>query len=334
MIEVKNKDYSISILRVIGMISIVLCHFFGWLKINALAQFLNYGVYLFLFISGYLYANKQIDNYKQWIVTRLKKILIPYYIITIPILCLFYSNNPIDVFELLNYIFCLQGLNFICSFLPFSEISLLGHLWFVTIILICYLLTIIIKHIEKRNNSSEVIIISIMIVVSIYDFVFTIFNLPRIYMGYFITYFIGYYVARYKHSQKHNTFIIFGVFLFLLSIMGRLGCKHFFDASNQNLYIATTYITRPMLAISVYFIVDYLTNKINLLNSLAKTKFWQVLDKYSFFVYLIHYFFLNGATSVDNFGFSKSISILLFIVFTVVSTLLLYWINQLIQKKI
>lgn len=89
-----------------------------------------------------------------------------------------------------------------------------------------------------------------------------------------------------------------------------------------------------MLAISVYFIVDYLTNKINLLNSLAKTKFWQVLDKYSFFVYLIHYLFLNGATSVDNFGFSKSISILLFIVFTVVSTLLLYWINQLIQKKI
>lgn len=73
MIEVNNKDYSISILRVIGMISIVLCHFFGWLKINALAQFLNYGVYLFLFISGYLYANKQIDNYKQWIVTRLKK---------------------------------------------------------------------------------------------------------------------------------------------------------------------------------------------------------------------------------------------------------------------
>ena len=54
-----TKNYSISILRVVGMFSIVFCHFFSWLGFSFLSQFLNFGVYLFLFISGFLYANKK-----------------------------------------------------------------------------------------------------------------------------------------------------------------------------------------------------------------------------------------------------------------------------------
>lgn len=50
----------------------------------------------------------------------------------------------------------MQGVNFICPFIPFAEIGPLGNLWFITIILLCYLLTIILKNFEKKHNVSVV----------------------------------------------------------------------------------------------------------------------------------------------------------------------------------
>ena len=88
-----TKNYSISILRVVGMFSIVFCHFFSWLGFSFLSQFLNFGVYLFLFISGFLYANKNIAEPRKWFLTRLKKILVPYYIFAIPIALLYFCRQ-------------------------------------------------------------------------------------------------------------------------------------------------------------------------------------------------------------------------------------------------
>ncbi len=68
-----ERNYAISLLRVIGMFSIILCHFFGWIGISSLSQFFNFGVYLFLFISGFLYGRKQIKDYKKWMWARVKK---------------------------------------------------------------------------------------------------------------------------------------------------------------------------------------------------------------------------------------------------------------------
>lgn len=127
------------------MFSIVFCHLAGFLNISALAQFLNFGVYLFLFISDFLYANKEINNYKQWYFSRLKKLLIPFYIFSIPIIILYYCYNYINVLEIIKYTFCMQGINFIAEFIPFSKIEPLGNLWFITIIILCYLIMIPIK---------------------------------------------------------------------------------------------------------------------------------------------------------------------------------------------
>ena len=71
-----GRNYCISILRVLGMLFIILCHIASWLDIAFLEQFFNYGVYIFLFISGFLYANKEINNHSKWFLTRVKKMLI------------------------------------------------------------------------------------------------------------------------------------------------------------------------------------------------------------------------------------------------------------------
>ena len=91
-----NKDYSISFVRCISMIFIILCHVFQYFD-KEIAWWLNVGVQLFLFISGWLYSNKKIDNYKKFYLKEFIKILLPYYlyilIITILLFLLLYEKN-------------------------------------------------------------------------------------------------------------------------------------------------------------------------------------------------------------------------------------------------
>ena len=56
----KNKDYGISMARLLAMLGVIICHFMSSPMINmgALAFLFNVGVQIFLFISGYLYGKR------------------------------------------------------------------------------------------------------------------------------------------------------------------------------------------------------------------------------------------------------------------------------------
>lgn len=73
-----TRDYSISVARLVATICIILCHmqqYYG----SELCWWFNVGVQMFLFISGYLYANKKIVDSELFFIKNLIKILIPYY---------------------------------------------------------------------------------------------------------------------------------------------------------------------------------------------------------------------------------------------------------------
>lgn len=329
-----DRIESISLLRVIGMFSIVGCHLFGFLNIVALNQFLNFGVYLFLFISGFLYANKNITNCKKWYVGRCKKLLVPYYVFTIPIMVIYYCNNPIDIFEIIKYIFCLQGVQFITNIIPFSEITTLGNLWFVTIIMLCYLIMMPIKKLENNHNFSKSLVILFLLLAFILPKCLMIFQLKYVTLDYFVVFFLGYYTARWNFRNSFKKFIIMGVFLLIFSVLVRLLGKYLFDESNQMLYQVLVSFSHPAIAVSFFYIIDFLTRKYKFLKVISNSSLWQLLDKYSYFIYITHCAFLNDITSVSNFGFSTIITILLFAIFTVVSAILIKWANDLIQRRI
>lgn len=77
-----NKDYSISIIRLISMIMIISCHILQGLN-NNFAFWINTGVQLFFFVSGFLYGKKKISNIKEFYKKRMEKILFPYIIVFI-----------------------------------------------------------------------------------------------------------------------------------------------------------------------------------------------------------------------------------------------------------
>lgn len=77
----RNQSTAISYLRVLALIMIVLCHFLQELNCKW-AWILNIGVQSFFLISGYLYGYKQISKWTLWLVKRIKKVYIPYIIVT------------------------------------------------------------------------------------------------------------------------------------------------------------------------------------------------------------------------------------------------------------
>lgn len=124
-----------AIAKVIAMFMIVGCHLSEWFGVNIVAMILNVGVEIFLFVSGYLYANKNIGGVKSFIKKKFLKICIPTYI---AFLITAFINNIIfhtSYFYMTPvYLLNLQGINFIFNNISLPVLDSLGQLWFMTII--------------------------------------------------------------------------------------------------------------------------------------------------------------------------------------------------------
>ena len=142
----------ISIIKVVAMFMILGCHLSEWLGINVLAMVLNVGVEIFLFVSGYLYANRSIGKTKNFIEKKFLKICVPTYIV---FLILALANilifNKSYFYMTPVYLFNLQGASFIFDKVSIPVLDALGQLWFMTAIFINYLILIAVKKYEKNT---------------------------------------------------------------------------------------------------------------------------------------------------------------------------------------
>ena len=117
------------------MTLIVLCHIAQCFDLR-IAYLLNVGVQVFFFMSGFLYGRLEItgfpfDFYKK----RFVKVFLPYYIflaIVIVVYALF-KLYKFDAQQILLYLLNLQWFS--------TPIDGLNHLWFLTVLMVGYLLT-------------------------------------------------------------------------------------------------------------------------------------------------------------------------------------------------
>lgn len=61
----KERDSAITVLHVLGMLMILLCHFFQTAGLYLLGEIFIIGVPLFLFVSGYLSGLKEIKKARK-----------------------------------------------------------------------------------------------------------------------------------------------------------------------------------------------------------------------------------------------------------------------------
>lgn len=152
------RNVSIQIIRICAMLSIILCHLVQEVNNTVIAytgQFFNVGVFIFIFLSGYLYGKKKIENNKEWLINRAKKIIIPVYSFMIFLIIIHIVNHTMEYKYIFIYLFDLQYY--------LGGISGAQHLWFVSVIMLCYIVNIHLQYNNKMIMSKKINIIFIMI---------------------------------------------------------------------------------------------------------------------------------------------------------------------------
>lgn len=309
----KNKVESISIIRVLSMISIIAGHFFCVFGIYDY-QLSTIGVEIFLMISGFLYSNKQISNKLLWLENRAKRILLPYWIALAVLLLskwIFGIRTSWNTVTL--YALNMQGIDRVFTYCKYSSLSGFGHTWFVTIIMICYFITLLLKSVNevervlsKNKKRTLVTVGAIQIALAFFG----------VQIGYIICFLIGYFWPNHTWDLNAKMYKKLSVAV-LFSIILRLVTHVLWDNTIfYNLVIARW--TFVVLAIWIIVTITKICDNSKKLKEIATTKTWTFLDQISYELYLSHYVFMKGTFATANFlktnwGIGLSMIILSFI---------------------
>lgn len=320
-----QRDKGISYTRVIAMIFILTDHIVMKIDIpfkSVIIQITNTGVLIFLFISGFLYGRKEIDDFKQWFIKRAKKILIPLYVFMIFLIIIQVINKEgINWVSYFKYLINMQGL--------LGVIQGAVHLWFLTALMLCYLITPLLqkgKKIANNINFKEIVLIfilsSIIQIVCAYfiNIKFALGHSLSTYLIYIFAYIFGYYYSYYNQGKEiNNKKMIIFTFIMIISMIIRVISNKLIDGtilydriiSMQTNLIFAIYIS---ILIKKYYI---------LVNCKKIEKIINNLDALSFEIYIVHGISIEIFMNVTNN-----------IVINVVSTLISAYIIAFLFKKI
>lgn len=285
------KDYSISFVRFVSMLFIVLCHVLQYYD-KELCWWFNIGVQIFFLLSGYLYCNKILDTGKciiDFYCKNLIKIFIDYYIWIglLSFILYFFYNTTISTVD-------------ICNIILLRPIAGLEHLWFIKYILVCYLITpILVFFVNFIKQDSKVYIIGFIAGCIFISIVMKQFNLTTAWIN---CYFIGMFLRNLNlicvNNYKKILFFIavFGINLNLLQIF--LQYRMNIDLYNiKNGHYINEY-GHVFLAVICFYLLKSLYRRLSKYFNLKKGL--DISDKYSYDVYLTHHSYILGPYTMLN----------------------------------
>ncbi len=271
VLSVSNSN-AISLLRIFSTIIIVVCHILQTYN-NNYAYVFNIGVQIFFVLSGLLYGYKEIEFKRFWY-GRIKNIYVPFLIFSLVMallnVCLLMET--VEIKQLLIYILGVQGLPF--TFIDKLSIDGLGHLWYITAILLCYAITPVLQSIRHKYDGGGKILITITLL-AIIEFFIEPFFVNQ--FSWFYLYIMGYLFSTMK--PKHVIAILLILFFFILGSSSSISWIDLKTGTQICL------IYKNSVAIFVVYLIMVLSNLINVPTySLVK-----LFDRASLYVYFTHY---------------------------------------------
>lgn len=297
----QSESNAISLLRSLAMFSIVTCHFLQAMN-NRYCWLFNIGVQVFLAISGYLYGGKRIKSWFSWFEKRFIKLYIPYSIFLMFCIPFYYLYAPeaISVKSILIYLLDLQGV------VATENINGLSHLWFMTVIALCYLITPVLQIISKYR-----IIMPLFILGSLLNFfVFKILITP---FSWFFVYILGYLYT----AERGNRKILISLFVSVVFVWSAIVIS-WNDILNYESVLNQIFHSFSGLLIIICTISVFKRLRLRLNRGVLK-----FADGYSFEVYLIHHIFILGPFSLMLFTRFELINILIVVILTLLLSMLL-----------
>lgn len=283
---------------------------------------LRFGVQVFFFISGFLYANRQIISAKKFYKAQCTKIIIPTVLMLLSgiFLCLLFApavDTPIDW---LTY--------------GADEIWGQGQLWFIPFILLCYLLLPVINAACDKTNDNRRKAIALLIFVGIIEL--SLYFLTALQFC-IIVFEIGYLTQKFNFGaklKKHRKLAVFCGILCFAAVALSYYLLHNRTSSDVyvliKLILAGEMLCAALLALSFSTVILLLFEWMNYRQA---PKFLQISDKYSFYLYLTHHIFCMGPVSALNVLPTVIQNAVLLIICLIYSTITLQYLsNKLIVK--
>lgn len=332
MYKMAKRLNNISILRLIACIGIFCFHYFTiFTHINTTAYMPSpIFVFIFVFISGFLYSQKEIDNSKKWLSKQLTKLLIPTAVYLLIGALLFivvglirYNGSIIETFQ--GFVWNNPSDN--------RPNFVFGNLWFLIALSICYLFTPLIYKLANKSFKNKYgfsLTIVLIIIVSAVEILFNFFC--PVFTAYVISYFIGRSFFKTIIEEKHVSIpiltgvILIGFLLLWYFVVGNIKYRYI-DIHLRTLRHVVELIIS--LSFSIFFI--YVARPINK----YELKFLKYTDKYSFPFYLDQQLFMCGTLSfyylIPSWYFVPVV--ILSIITSIIILFLSDWFNKLIYSR-
>ena len=320
----KEKNVNLSAIRAIAMIMIISCHILQGLE-NKWAFWVNLGVPIFFFISGYLYGNKEVKSIKEFYISRIWKILVP---------CSLWIVMVVGA-EWMIYKKRYSALAIIASLLGFGGFyqipPVVSHTWFVSYILICYLLIPFFQFLLKGNDFTKDLKCFLAIVLFLQ--ILQEFHVLSIDVSWITNFLMGYFYIRCckKEEEKKDAK--------LLLIAATLFFTPFAIFFQENIPVSLPRIIQDhsslwiqyghvMLGSSIFMLLYELLQSI----PIKYNKILTFSDDYSYYIYLVHQVFILYTFSLLKVTRYISINIGCILIATIISAIILQKIHKLLLK--
>ena len=204
----------------------------------------------------------------------------------------------------------------------------LSHCWFLTAIMICYALVIIVKNsgFEKLVDSH---ILKALLATVIIHILLTLVGLN---LRYIISYFIGYFYARAeKNIKSGRLYLNLSVSMVLICIL-RLVTHRYIDGTwlYDSLICAWSFI---VLGSWCCLTTERICKKFyGATEKIVSSSAWQMIDKLSYPIYLTHYMFLQEPFDVKYMSNSLAGQIVVFFILTIGSAIVIMYISDFIYE--
>lgn len=272
----QQESIAISFIRVFAMCLIIACHFTQAYGHNV-AFLLNVGVQLFFLTSGFLYGKIEISNSWEFYKKRITKVYVPYIFFVSLILLLqgLLGTWQFNFRDIAIYVLNLQG------FLS-TSVDGLNHLWFLSVLMICYLITPLLQRLFKWYPWW----LFAVVVVSIVEFVF----IKKMYStcAWILLYTAGMTYGQYS-KPKVSLSIMITAAVFLAALFPFFNLDRLLDSEWAHYNIWLHCVLAAFIFSSLYYAIPK-----RLSEDIMSVPVLKQIDTISYEVYLVHHPLIMG----------------------------------------
>lgn len=323
----REKNYSLSLMRFLAMLSLTTCHMFQQAGHEITANLLSTAVQLFLLMSGYLYAHKEFSKpgaRVSFVLKNFVKILLDYYLcIMLLILPVYYFVAPWN----------LTGSNIYRLLIGRSGWQGVHHFWYISHCLLCYLATPMLYDIKCYLRKKGHMLAGVVLLIAAMEI------LLKSYESYFMPYWlslyvIGYFLPEIKDEGKLRLLwavsAVLGVGLTALTYWYKF---YYYDSifgqvSNftYHLFVFLFEYGVVIFGLAVFLSFIILTRNMRMPDWVRKL--FDKTDVLSYDVYLVHMIFVEGCLSIIGRTGNAALEAVVTLTEVFLAAAVLHWISS------